>query len=73
MSNPPIPVQSLKPRRKANGFKTQASVAAFVGKSITVIRRLEQEAVLPHGDAGLWVRLQSVYGLTIEEFCLLTR
>ena len=61
----------LRQRRKANGFQKQSDVATYVGRHVQTIKRLESQGVLPLCDARDWVKLQNVYGLTIEQFAQL--
>lgn len=58
----------LRQRRKANGYPKQADVAKALGRHVQTIKRLEAKGIPPLCDARDWVKLQHIYGLTIEQF-----
>ena len=70
---PNFSLSMLRQRRKANGFPKQTDVAEYLGRQVNTIKLLESRGVLPRGDAQDWVKLQRVYGLTIEDFAHLQK
>ena len=59
---------NLKQRRKSNGYPKQSDVAEYLGVSRQTVHSLEAHGIVPQRGAKFWVKLQSVYGLTIEQW-----
>lgn len=66
-------LKMLKDRRRSHGFPSQKSVADYIGVHRNTIYAIESKGIWPEGKPDLMVKLQFVYGLTIEQMAFIEK